>query len=360
MKQTLFFLLLLFHIQSKANMSEPVDHGTLGSSPFTSQFVDILHEDLKVKIDKDFNFAYFDVEYHIKSSEDGTQIPLLFYASDLLDSFTVSIDGKVLELKETDYYLGDEKRSKFKNFAYFFESSSDRDHVLIEESPDQGFFVDLQQMIYFKTDISKGEHIIKVSYRATKWIDRWSWVKEYSFRYALSPAKYWKSFGTLDLTIDATDYPNPLVLNIEESETREINTIEKWQFNDIPIGVLQIMYLPKISSLAQAIINIGTFRLALIIGLILTFLHALWTISYRKKHTQKKHSIIVSLGSVIVPLIFFLIWLGSYGLIDNLIGEHATKQHGYAQLAIVLYPMVMLAYWIVFYIIDRSVKKKMA
>lgn len=360
MKQIIFVILFFFNIQAKANMAEPVDHGTLGSNPFTSQFVDILHEDLEIKIDENFNFAYFNIEYHIQSSKEGLQIPLLFYASEFLDSFKVSIDGQALELKKTDYYLGDEEINKFNNFTCFFDPSWDRNHAHIEETPDRGFFVDLQQMIYFETDISEGKHTITVAYRATKWIDSWDWVKEYSFRYALSPAKYWKSFGTLDLTIDATDYPNPLVLNIEEPEAREINGIEKWQFTDIPIGVLKIIYLPKISGLAQAVINIGTFRLASIIGLILALLHLLWAISYRKKHLQKKHSIVVSLGSVIVPLVFFLIWLGSYGFIDNLIGEHATKQHGYTQLAAVLYPVVMLVYWLVFYAIDKSVKKKMA
>ncbi|MFT5819383.1 MAG: hypothetical protein ACI8ZM_000606 [Crocinitomix sp.] len=58
-----FFLVLLLALQSSlfANIAESVIHGTVVSSPFTSEYVDILHEELNIIIDSNFKTASFEV-----------------------------------------------------------------------------------------------------------------------------------------------------------------------------------------------------------------------------------------------------------------------------------------------------------
>jgi hypothetical protein len=75
-------------------MASPVKEGTLGTRPFISQYVHILHENLRITIDEDFQYADFEIEYIINAEKSGAQIPLLFYASEYYTNFEVTTDGK--------------------------------------------------------------------------------------------------------------------------------------------------------------------------------------------------------------------------------------------------------------------------
>jgi hypothetical protein len=336
-------------------MANPVIEGTLGARPFVSQYVSVVHEDLFIQIDENFELALFNVKYHIKSSKGGEQIPFLFYASEYLDSFTVKIDGKEVIVKDVLYDFKVPENTKFKDFSYFFESPSHNDYssVLIKDSPNSGFHVSLQNMIYFETDISEGEHVIEVNYKATKWTDTWDWVNEYSFRYALSPAKYWKSFGTLNIKIDATKFKPALSSNLGN-----VDSVAMWNFDELPAEIVQINYVPKIDQTAQNLINIGPSGLAYITGVLLAILHLGLLIWHRKKHLSKRYSIVVIIGSILIPLIFVISWMNYSDLIDSFIGEHASRRHGYTFFTIVLYPIITPIYWALYWVIDKRIKKK--
>jgi len=362
MKKLLFILFTLTHIQTQANMANPVFKGTLGSRPFVNQYVDIIHEDLLIKIDDSFEFAQFNVKYHINSLETGVQIPFLFYASEFLDSFMVKIDGQEILIQEIPRAFKIPEGTKFKDFSYFFEK---RDHaefidVLMEDSPSSGFHINLHHMIYFETDISKGEHMIEVAYRATKWVDGWDRINEYSFRYALSPAKYWKSFGTLDLTLDAIGFSQPLNTNLGPPSRGRVDSIANWHFNKLPTEILQISYSPALNSKAQTLLKIGASGLAYITGFILMIIHVGMVFWFRKRNIKRKYSLAVIIGSIIIPLIFVISWMNYYDLIDHVIGEHASRSNGYTFFVILLYPVVLPFYWVVFWLIDKQIKKKYA
>lgn len=362
MKRLLSIIILVFQIQVYANMANPVIEGTLGGRPFVSEYVDVIHEDLFIKIDKSFENASFNVKYHINSSKDGFQIPFLFYASEYLDSFSVKIDGREVNLNDISYDFKIPENTKFKDFSYFFERSSYNDYssVLIEDSPNGGFHVSLHNMIYFETDISKGKHVIEVNYRGTKWTDSWDWVNEYSFRYALSPAKYWKSFGTLNIKIDAADFDKELSSNLGQTKNGDLNSIAEWEFDKMPTEILQINFTPKISQTAQILIYITPRGLAYITGAVLAILHLFIVIWYRKKNQLRRFSLAVIIGSILNPLLFLISWMYYYGLIDSYIGEHAGGTHGYTFLVILLYPVIMPIYWLIYWVFDKRIKKKYA
>jgi hypothetical protein len=341
-------------------MANPVSEGTLGSRPFVNKYVDVLHEDLNIKINSNFEYAQFFVRYHINSSTSGVKIPFLFYASEFLDSFVVKIDGVRIPVKDIPYDLPKPDGTKFNDFAYIFGDTDYTGNKLttIETSDADGFNIELRNMIYFETDITEGKHTIEVSYRATQWEDRWDWVKEYSFRYALSPAKYWKSFGTLDITLDSRDFKSNLKSNIGPPKKGSINSIASWHFEKLPTEILQISYLPSISPTASFLLKTGPDILAMFWGLILLIIHLWITLIFRKRYPLIKYSPVVILGSILIPLLFVICWINNYNLIDFFIGEHASRRHGYTFFIAFLYPIILPFYWISFWLIDKRIKRK--
>ena len=344
-------------------MSEPVDRGTIFGRPFVSEYVDIIHEDLDIKIDSLFNTAKFEITYHISASKDGISIPFLFYAADLKDDFMVFIDNEPIKLMDIPDNLTIPDSTKFKDFSYFFSTESfdnykNKKWVLLEDSPDGGFYLNLNDFLYFETNISKGEHQIKASYIAEKWRDGWDWVNEYSFRYALSPAKYWKSFGTLTISLDATDYKNKLTTNIGKPTKGQLDKIAIWELDTLPTEILKIVFKPEINSKATALIKIRPERLAYMVGIVLLIIHLFLIYFYRRMKPQKRFSWIVIAGSIIFPFIFFVSWSEFYTLIDNIIGEYASREHGYTGLQIILYPIVMPIYWAIMWLMDKWIKRK--
>lgn len=360
MKLIFSVLFILLQFKAFANMANPVRNGTLGSRPFVNQYVDVTHEDLFIKIGKDFKYASFNIKYHINSSMDGFQIPFLFYASEYLDSFIVKIDGKEVVMKDISYDFKVPDSTKFKDFSYFFEKgyNNESSTVTVQNSLNSGFIITLQNMIYFETDLSKGHHVIEVSYRATKWTDSSDWIKEYSFRYALSPAKYWKSFGTLTIKIDATDFSKELSTNLGAPKSGSFKAVADWEFNKIPTEILQINYTPKVSKTAQKLMNHGPFQLAYFTGIILMIVHLAVVIWYRKKNPRKKYSLPLIIGCVLIPFIVLFCWVNYYDLIDSYIGTHAGKSHGYTFFVMALYPIIMPGYLLISWLIDQGFKWK--
>lgn len=360
MRKLIIIFLIFIQFQVFANMANPTIEGTFSGRPFVSQYVEVVHEDLFIKIDRNFEFAQFKVRYHINSSKDGQQIPFLFYASEYLDSFIIKIDGKEVATHDFPHDINVPYGTKFKDFSYFFESSlyDDYGSVLIEDSSNGGFYVNQNDMIYFETDISEGEHIIEVSYRATKWIDKWDWINEYSFRYALSPAKYWKSFGTLHVEIDATEFEEAINTNVGIQTKGNIDSVAIWHFDKLPTDILKINFNPSINLTTQNLIMIGPSRLAYITGIVLAIIHLVLLIWYRKRKPSNKFSIVVIIGSILIPLLFVISWVNYYYLIDSFIGEHASGRHVYSFFVVFLYPIILPAYWVLYWLIDKKLKKK--
>jgi hypothetical protein len=361
----MLILALCFSFNTKANMGDPVSHGTLGTRPFLNQYVEIIKEDLYIKIDKNFKRAYIKAIYYIKSQKDGIKIPLLFYASDYQEDFIVKVDGKTVEIKEIPYEYKVAKDTKFKDFDYFFKvpSYSDKSEVSIDESTSNGFYVSLNDMKYFETDIAKGEHVIEVTYTSKKWTDGWNWINEYSFRYALSPAKYWKSFGELNITIDASDFKERLQTNLGNPISGDIDKSANWKFNEIPVDVIHITYMPKISWLSRILLFIRPLGASFLFGLLIIFLHYKVVKSFRRKYSTKKYNWIVIFGSIIAPVIILLFWLNYIEWLKLTLGVHAgmgIDPYSTIYIPMLFYPVILIFYWFIMWRIDKRIKNNVA
>lgn len=346
-----------------ANMASPIEEGTLMASPFISQQVHITKEKIFIIPDKRFETAQFKIEYHITAEQSGTQIPLLFYAMEYKDDFKIWLDDQEIQLRDIPESYTNLEGSSFADFSYLFTDSlwsNMNPSLLLDESSSSGFYLTIDDLKFFEADLAKGDHIIKVAYRANQWIDHMDWVKAYSFRYVLSPAKHWKSFDILELILDTSNFEGEWSTNLEDKGQADAASRRSWTFSELPVDVLEITYEPKISSFAKTLIAISPEGLSMFVAIILVMLHFLAMRYYRKLHWDKRFSWAMILGSILVPLLFLLSYPYAFTLIDGVIGAEASGRHGYVILILMLYPIILPIYWTLMWLVDRFISKKIS
>jgi hypothetical protein len=362
MKKQLQLLILGFTtLAFLGNMAEPVERTSLFGRPFTAQQVDITHEEIRVKLDESFQTARFEITYFLQANREGIRIPLLFYAIALRDGFEVALDGKPLQTKEIppEYSFADS--ASFREFFYLFHPDSsqyEENRAYLLDGWGTGYFGSVNDLVYFEADISKGKHEVTVNYTADPWIDSWDWMNEYSFHYALAPAKHWKSFGTLEIILDATAFPDSISTNLGPPLLGRLDSVARWQFDAIPEDVLEVHYQQEMPKTAIFLIRLGPRNLAFIAGAILLILH-LWVIrAYRRRNPSVRYSWVVILGGILLPFLFLWIWMMAYPFIDWFIGEHAAAMHEYIFFILFLYPVIMPVYLGLMWLWDYFWKRK--
>ncbi len=332
------------------------------SSAFTSKDINILSENIQIKIDKYYKTAKFIVEYTIQSDVTGRQIPLLFYAQDYKDSFFVWVDNQRVNIQNVPEKYTSVDNSPFSMFSGSFEKNNhtnESDEVIIYWYKNSGFVYKLNDLKYFETDIEKGTHKIRVEYTAKVWTDISGWIKEYSFRYSLTPAKFWKSFGTLNISVEQEGTVRQLSTNIGQPIEKTFHVKNDWTFNKLPDEYLEFSYTPKANNFTNTLITIRPFGLSIIAGTILFALHLFFVRRYREQFVNKKYSLVVIFGSLVMPFLILLSFMYSYDIIDNAIGKEAGRHHGYVFLVIVFYPILLPIYWTILWLLDRQHKRKL-
>jgi len=362
MKTRLFLLCVLNSLLLNANMASPMQEGTLGTRPFINQYVHILHENLRITIDENFQYADFDVEYIINAEKSGNQIPLLFYASQYYENFEVTIDGKKVVLKQQEDFwnLYGIDKEKLTNFEYLY--ALDRKTIgEIEHKFEHGRSerISLNDFLYFETDISEGKHTIKVSYKATNWRYKHSRLNEDSFRYALAPAKYWKSFGTLAVTIDASKVKDEVSINLGMPKSGEYNGVSTYHFDKLPLEILEITRIPKLSGFTKLLMHIESFWLGIILISSIILLHVWRMFTFRKKHPKKKFSTPAFIGASMIPILFIFMLIIATLWIDSAIGKpYASGRESYGAFFEFMYLPKYILYYVIFSILIDFIFKK--
>jgi len=359
MKKFILFILLIFNQFLHANMASPIILRTIVTIPFTSQYVDILSENIFISVNHGFESANYEIEYKIRSSAKGVQIPLLFYAIGYQDKFKIYFDGKEIELKDLPNELISKDGKIYSDFEYFFKDAvyHEQDEIFIEEMPGSKTPVNISNLKYFETDIPEGEHIITVRYLANSWINTSDWVNEYSFRYALSPAKYWKSFGELHITLDASKFDGKIITNLPNPLRGSLDSIAVWKFTELPNETIELQHIPEIKPVAKALIKLTPVGMTSISGVLLLLLHIILIIRYRNQKMDKRFSPVMIIGSLTVPLLILVAYILSFDVIDLFIGPGASGRHGYIFMAIFLYPLFLPFYFLAMWLTDRIYRR---
>lgn len=339
-----------------ANMASPYRDGTKVAAAFTSRDIDIISERINVTLNRENFTADYFIEYTIKTDKDGMQIPLLFYAVDYKGDFKVWVDDEEVNVQKIpDDYAG-------KTYEGFSGSYNNRDidkaEVSIKWRENSSIIYRLNDLKFFEINLSKGEHKIRVKYTANVWENRSNWVKEYGYRYSLSPAKFWKSFGTLEITVNAIGFGEDLKTNLGKPTGGSLDSAAVWKFDKLPSDVFDISYIPKINSTATFLLKIEPFGLALIIGIALGIIHLFMMWKYRQSNHSSRFSWVMIVGSLVMPGIILFYYVYSFDIIDSAIGIHASRYHGYNFLVMFIYPVLMPVYMIVMWLADRIMKKR--
>ncbi|MDY3317675.1 hypothetical protein PG630_10180 [Riemerella anatipestifer] len=344
----IFLLLSLFVVQLVNAKISPYRDGTRSASAISSKNIAVLSEKIHIKIDSSFNEAYFVIEYVIKSEVSGKQIPMLFVAEDFSRDFKVWYDDKQVEVLN---YEG-----SFSNFPYVKQTKDSNVAIKVAWDKDGAYDEYISNLKYFETNIVKGIHRIRVTYFASSWEYCGGWISEKTFRYSLVSAKYWKSFRNFELIIEKQGNEKYTV-NIDNEIIQD--KMKTWKFDKLPADYLKIELKPSISLFSNILFFFNPFLLSLISVSILVFFHYKMVKNYRRKNISKRFSIVVILGSIIVPFVGFLLYIGAFNLIDFSLEIYACKKRDYILLAILFYPEIFLFYWILFWFIDKEYKRKL-
>lgn len=338
-------LSLSISIFSCANMASPIDEGTTVSTAYSSKDIDILSETIDINIDKGFNQADYNVTYEIYSAKEGYLIPLVFEVFDLIGndadkSFLVEVDGQAVPvLINYDY------KSQSKSLPAYYDPETDTAVQFYSSAK------------YFEVNLSEGNHVINVQYSAHPIIDRSHWTNQYIYQYSLKPAKAWKSFGDLTINLKIADELKYLETNLGKPVGGKITTESKWYFDRIPKDVLEISYHPLPSFWIQGLINVDGRVVFLGLIVLFGFIHYRLLRSSREKRS-KKANVILWLGIVIVPFLALMITMFRIEFIDWLLGEHASKYHGYIVFIVIFcYPLALPVYLVIMILCNSHIKR---
>lgn len=346
MRRIILGLLLLSHSMfSYANMASPIIDGTNASTAYSSKDIDILSENIDINIAEGFNQADYDVTYEIYSAKEGDRIPLVFEVFDNIDndadkSFIVEVDGQAVPvLINYDY------ESHSKSLPAYYDTETDTAVPFNNDAK------------YFEIHLSEGNHVINVKYSAYPTINRSDWTNQYIYSYSLKPAKTWKSFGDLTVTLKIADESKYLKTNLGEPLSGMIKADSKWFFDHLPQDVLEISYQPQPMPLAKWLINLDSLILLLFLICLLGGAHY-GLMYWSRKKSLKRAWMVTWLGILIVPFIVLMIVFYKICLIDWLLGEHASRYHGYTIFIIIFgYPLTLLVYLIIMKLCDSYLKR---
>jgi hypothetical protein len=344
-----------------ANMASPIITGQYGTSAFISRNVEIVMEDINITVSDDLQNAFIKINYLIDCKKSGKQIPMLFLAYNFRSNFTIKVDEKHIELLDVpqSFYIPD--TSSWYGFYYLYkpEELTGEPKAIVKWSDYEDYeIMNLHDMKYFELSLDSGMHKIEVTYWTSASIDRSDWVKEYIFKYSLSPARYWSKVGIISINLTVADDKAHVITNLGEPAEGKVPYQAKWVFSGVPQDYINIQIKPKTSVWAKTLIKISPFYLAMILGIILSSVHFVAFIKYRKSFVNKKFNPVMIGGSFLIPFLTIIAYMAFFPLIDNAIGMHASRFHGYTFLSMFFYLIITPVYLLSAWITDRISKNK--
>lgn len=339
-------------------MASPYQQGTQASTAISSRDVDVLYERLFIEIDDAFQTAFIQAEYDILIPEGGTTIPLLFLALQYDSEFSAFLNDELIETN----WLGDLYAQQLDSLGYFFpfDTSYSGSSVISLSWSDSTSLEQyhIEDCIYLDVPIAAGKHTIRVEYTATNWVDLSDLIRQRQFKYSLTPARYWKTFGGLECIIQNTESTVPITTNLGPPNEGTLDSVATWYFASLPVEVISISEDHKLTLSAKIASSIGANGFMYFCGFLFAFLHIYLIKRYRQSNPTGCFSLPVLLGSLFFPALILSSYLFAESAIDSIIGEQASRFHGYSFLIVLLYPFLMPIWAVAAFLIDLIWRKK--
>lgn len=335
-----------------ANMANPYVNGTKNSLFISSKDVSVTKENIDIFLLKDIAEVAYTITYEIES-DTNTVLPLLFIASNYEHDFKVIINGDNDEdTKVLKKITGTEIKEEFSYLKVL-----DNEHVDVPFSKTETVTARMDDLIAFNASLRKGKNTIEVAYFALNSYNRHDWFKKPTIEYSLYPSKFWKSFGTISIKIhseqlfkiDSSNIGKPM-LTFKQSYNNEYS----WQLKKITTDVMSIQVSPKISLLSKILIALDPIGIAIIILIILIIFHFKRIKKYAQTSPDKINKPLW-LGNILIPIIFIVVFLFSFSLIDWTLAESAGNFHGYIFMIILMLPFFWMGYSLFMWLIYRQI-----
>lgn len=372
-----FFILGLWalsvSILGHANMASPIEDGTWAETGFFSRDVDVLSEVLDITIDKDFRTADYHVTYVIDSAQPLNHMPLVFEVIESVDDFRVQLDGQNVAVQEVQD-ITEDTEGLYQRYYAPKNQADDKDNYLKFS----------HNAKYFEISSDAGQHTIVITYQAARSVDKGEAVRRYFFDYSLAPARLWKSFHHLTVNVHFEGDTRYVATNLDHEMTEDasirqglnrafrlqsheieaqhlkpnhLKANNTWHFERIPQNMLTISqhYVPN--AFIRTLIAIPWLVSISMTFLILGTLHA-WLL-YRKRKRQTDSLLwLFWLGSLLIPLVAVFMPIIQVSVTDALLGEHASRYHGYIGLIVVFgYPVFLVLYLVAMGVYNFLVKR---
>ncbi|MCB0663132.1 MAG: hypothetical protein KDC24_10355 [Saprospiraceae bacterium] len=352
-KLVCFLFILLSTVTVRANMASPIQEGHTGALPFLHQQVSILSENITIAPNSQFRRAQFIIQYEIDVAKDGINIPFLFQAMDYYDDFSVVLDGQRIKVENKSPYDNWPDSSFLEGYDYFLNGNKT---VTVFWDDEYSIEEDVFNLKYFEMDLPAGKHNIEIQYSASSWTDESGLVRTTSFKYALAPARFWKSFGHLTIHLDTDKSPDQIKSNLGGGTYNDASKIITWEFDKIPVDVLTITWVPRVLPKGEKLNKVGAGRMMWALGIVLALLHLIWFMWFRKRNPESFNWPML-VGSIIIPFVVLASYPYFLDMIDNEIGPEASRRHGYSFLVVGFYIIVMPIYFLVAFILDLLYKR---
>lgn len=347
MKFISFLLSFLIYLHSYGNMASPYKQGTITASAICSSNIDVLSERLNIILSKNLDSTYYEVQYNVYVDTAGKQIPLLFVAHNYAGYFKVTVDGKSTNVTNATFITDSQI------IATFDPAIQPDRSVKIQWDAVNASYYKLNDLVYFEADLTTGLHQISVTYTAVAWVHHQKWIKQYEHKYSLSPAKYWRSFKTLEINLIANAPPGTITTNLPPPAGGGIDGAAYWTFNTLPDDYVEVTYTPVVSTTAQRLINISPSGLALMALVLMTTFHIYLLRRCRTKTLLWTYRHVLIAGGITVPFFALFIHFLSYGFIGYVIGASASNYPGYVGLIFLLYPVLVPPYLLLSWGIEK-------
>lgn len=345
----------LYCFISFSNSASPYIEGTRTSTILSTKDLRILNEKIYIQPNTSFTKTNYEIEYLISSYSNLKSIPILFVALDYLGEFEVSLDGKKIGI--TPFNEDSLKNKEYCNRLFgsitTYDSLNMGVNVKFGKFDSQNY--QLKDLKYYTINLSKGNHILKVSYRAKKSIDLSEKIKIHRFIYSLYPAIFWKSFGRLEVILDLTKCYKELKCNLGKIRLNK-NRKASWKFDKLPKENIILSYQSKPNYWASFFLKIGVTPIGLFFSIILMLFHLYIIRWFTRKNLSVLTFLSTYLGVLFVPFLFIWCFIYAEDIIDFSIGSEASGR-GSAYYLIFILPLIYIAYFIlltIYYIAQKN------
>lgn len=363
MKKIIFLLVLgCLALGNHAGAAiNPYLEGTLSGSIFPSPKVEVIEEHIRITLDSDFQTAEIVMEYLIRSDE-AVQIPLLYWADSPGSELVAFWDEVPIDVSEIPAAYPEPIGTPFEDFAGIYDPPKDFEQadIYISTGGNRGYYLDFNELYYFEVDSLTQDHKFTLSYTATCGISLESWIKEHDVRFSFSPREFWSTDAPLRVTLNAAQFSEPIVTNLGEPTTGEVNELATWEFEHPPATMIEISAKAEVSKIASFFMTITPAGMTAVLALLVLLLHFYFIFRWRKKHPTKRFSWVAIVGSILLPIPVLSAWILFFAFIDVLIGAEATGNHGFTLVIFILYPILTPLYLIIAWLTDWLYMRRLA